>query len=97
MHHVAKTLDAVHAIALCGGVALYLLAHVAFLHRATGRIFRHRTIGGVASLALIPAALTLPALAALALVTAVCVFVVADEVLRHRTHRMQVRHPELVS
>jgi hypothetical protein len=27
----------------------------------------------------------------------VCVFVVAYEVLRHRTHRMEVRHPELAS
>ena len=45
---------------LCGGAALYLLGHVAFLVRATGRIFRRRTIGGIVLLALIPAALSIP-------------------------------------
>jgi low temperature requirement protein LtrA len=97
LHHIHKTLDTVPAIALCGGVALYLLGHVAFLRRTTGRIFRRRTLGVVLSLALIPAALTLPAMAALALLAGVCIFVVAYEAIRHRTHRMEVRHPELVS
>ena len=97
LHHIHKTLDTVPAIALCGGVALYLLGHVAFLRRTTGRIFRRRTLGVVLSLAVIPAALTVPAMAALALLAAVCVFVVAYEVARHRTHRMEVRHPELAS
>jgi low temperature requirement protein LtrA len=93
--HVGETLDTVPAVALCGGAALYLLGHVAFLLRATGRVFRRRTIGGVALLALIPAALVIPSLAALALVSAVCSFVVAYEAIRHREHRVQVRHPEL--
>jgi low temperature requirement protein LtrA len=92
---VDETLDTVPAVALCCGVSLYLLAQVAFLFRSTGRIFRRRTIGAVALLALVPAAVSLPSLAALALVAAVCVFVVAYEVLRHRSHRVQVRHPEL--
>ena len=34
-------------------------------------------------------------LAALALVSAVCAFVVAYEAIRHREHRGQVRHPEI--
>jgi hypothetical protein len=45
-------------------------------------------------LALIPAALAVPALAALGLVAAVCAFVVAYEAIRHREHRVRVRHPE---
>jgi membrane protein YdbS with pleckstrin-like domain len=48
-------------------------------------------------LALIPAALALPALAALALVSAVCSLVVAYEAIRYRTVRLQVRHPELAA
>jgi low temperature requirement protein LtrA len=92
---VGEELDAVPAVALCGGVAGYLLAHVAFLYRSTGRIFRRRTIGGIVLLALIPVALVVPALVALALVGAVCSFVVAYEVLRHREHRTRVRHPEV--
>ena len=92
--HPGDELAMVPAVALCGGAALYLLAHIAFLFRATGRVFRRRTIGAVALLALIPVANEIPALAALALVSAVCTFVVTYEVLRHREHRVQVRHPE---
>ena len=55
----------------------------------------HRTVGAVALLALIPVALVLPALAALALVSTVCALVVAYEVIRYRDARLRVRHPEL--
>ena len=92
-----EPLDTVPAVALCGGAALYLLAHIAFLYRTTGRIFRRRTLGAIALLALLPAALALPALAALALVSAVCSLVVAYEVLRYREARVRVRHPELAA
>ena len=95
--HVGETLATVPAVGLCGGTALYLLGHVAFLSRTTGRVFRRRTIGGAVLLALIPVAVAVPALAALALVSAVCAFVVAYEVLRHREHRLHVRHPELAA
>jgi low temperature requirement protein LtrA len=97
LHHVSETLHTVPAVALCGGAALYLLAHIAFLHRTTGRVFRRRTVGAVTLLALIPAALATPALAALALVSAVCSLVVAYEAIRHREHRAKVRHPELTA
>jgi low temperature requirement protein LtrA len=93
---VGETLDRVPAVALCGGAALYLLGHVAFLFRTTGRIFRRRTIGAVVLLALTPVAVAIPALAALALVSAACALVVAYEAIRHREHRVQVRHPEIV-
>jgi membrane protein YdbS with pleckstrin-like domain len=46
-------------------------------------------------LALPPVALTIPALAALALVSVVCTLVVTYEVLRYREDRIRVRHPEL--
>ena len=95
--HIGEALDTVTAVGLCGGTALYLLGHVAFLFRATGRVFRRRTIGAVLLLALVPAALAIPALAALALVSAVCSGVVAYEAIRHREHRVQVRHPELAA
>ena len=94
---VGEPLDTVPAVALCGGAALYLLGHVAFLLRTTGRVFRRRTIGGVALLALVPLAVAVPALAALALVGAVCSLVVAYEAIRHREHRVQVRHPEVAA
>jgi len=92
LHHVGDVLNTVPAVALCGGTALYLLGHVAFLFRATRRIFRRRTLGGIVLLALIPVALAIPALAALALVSAVCSLVVAYEALRYRESRARVRH-----
>ena len=95
LHHVDDALEPVPAAALCGGAALYLLGHIAFLFRTTGRVFRRRTIGAVVLLALIPVAVAIPALAALALVSAVCAFVVAYEVLRYRQDWVRVRHPEL--
>jgi low temperature requirement protein LtrA len=94
---VGEALDAVPAVGLCGGAALYLLGHIAFLFRTTGRVFRRRTVGAVALLALIPAAVAIAALAALALVSVVCSLVVAYEVIRYRAARVQVRHPELAA
>ena len=94
---VGERLDTVPAVALCGGAALYLLAHVAFLRRTTGRVFRRRTLGALVLLALIPVAVEAPALAALALVSVVCALVVAWEVIRHRESRVQVRHHRLAA
>jgi low temperature requirement protein LtrA len=93
--HVGEALDTVPAVGLCGGAALYLLGHIAFLFRTTGRVFRRRTVGALVLLALTPATLAIPALAALGLVSAVCSLVVAYEVLRYREDRVRVRHPEL--
>jgi low temperature requirement protein LtrA len=95
--HVDEALDTVPAVGLCGGAALYLLGHIAFLLRTTGRLFRRRTVGAAVLLALIPVAVTIPALAALALVSAVCSSVVAYEAIRYREDRIRVRHPELAA
>jgi low temperature requirement protein LtrA len=95
--HVGEELETVPAVALCGGGALYLLAHIAFLFRATGYVFRRRTVGALVLLALIPAALAIPALAALGLVSAVCSLVVAYEAIRHRAARVRLRHPEVAA
>jgi low temperature requirement protein LtrA len=95
LDHVGEVLEVVPAVALCGGAAFYLLGHVAFLYRTTGRLFRRRTIGVAVLLTLVPVALAIPALAALGLVSAVCSLVVAYEALRYREDRIRVRHPEL--
>ena len=58
---------------------------------------KRRTIGSVVLLGLIPIALAVSALAALALVSAVCALVVAYEAIRYRDHRVRVRHPEAVA
>ncbi len=96
LHQLDEALDTVPAVALCGGVALYLLAEIAFLFRTMGRIFRRRTVAAVLLLALIPAAASIPALAALALAAAVCSLLVAYEAIARREYRVQVRHPEIM-
>jgi low temperature requirement protein LtrA len=94
---VGEPLDTVPAAALCGGAALYLFGHIAFLFRTTGRIFRRRTVGAFALLGLIPVSVAIPSLAGLALVSAVCALVVAYEAIRYREHRLRVRHPEVAA
>jgi hypothetical protein len=51
-------------------------------------------VGATVLLALIPAAVAIPALAALALVSTVCSLTVAYEAIRYREDRVRVRHPE---
>jgi hypothetical protein len=63
-------------VAQCGA-RLYLLGHIGFLFRATHYVFRRRTIGAAVLLAFLPAAVAIPALASLAVVSAVCCLVVA--------------------
>ena len=95
--HAGDELDTVPAVGLCGGTALYLFGHVAFLFRTTGRVFRRRTVGAAVLVALIPAAVSIPALVALALVSAVCSLIVAYEAIRRREGRARLRHPELAA
>ncbi len=97
LHHVDEVLETVPAAALAGGAALYLLAHIAFLLRTTGRIFRRRTVGALVLLGLVPVAFAIPALASLALVSAVCALVVTYEVIRYRADRLRVRHPQVAA
>jgi low temperature requirement protein LtrA len=93
LHHIDTQLDLVPAVALFGGAALYLLGQIAFLYRSTHYLFRWRSVGAAVLLVLIPAALTVPALAALALATSVCVLLVAYEAIGHGADRKRVRHP----
>jgi low temperature requirement protein LtrA len=79
------------AVALCGGLALYLLGHIAFRMRNVGTLNRHRTVASVLLLALIPLALEVDALIALAAVTTVLVGLIAYEAIRFREARERVR------
>ena len=88
---VDEPLKTIPAIALCGGVAIYLLAHIAFRYRNVGTFNRHRALAAVAVLALIPLALEVDALWAVAAVTAVLVALIAYEAVRFRDARERVR------
>jgi low temperature requirement protein LtrA len=79
LEHVDHDLKLIAAVGLCGGVALYLLADVAFRRRMLGRLETPRIVAAAACAAALPLALAIPALAALAVVAAVCVALVAYE------------------
>src|SRR6476659_310503 len=99
---VGEPLATIPAVALCGGLSLYFLTHVAlrlrlvhFIRRATsdkpGWIGPGRLATGIGMLALIPAVLAVPSLIALALVAALCWALIAWDLLHYREHRSEVR------
>ena len=92
IEHVDDPLKAVPAFALVGGVAIYLLAHVAFRWRNVHTLNRRRFALGIGMFALIPLAVEIPALATLAIVTAIACALIAYEAIRYAEHRDRVRH-----
>jgi low temperature requirement protein LtrA len=82
--HPDEPLELVPAAALCGGVALYFVAHLAIRFRSVRTINRRRAVAAAASLALLPVAVRVDGPVALALVTAVAAALVAYETPRFR-------------
>jgi low temperature requirement protein LtrA len=91
---VTDSLDVVLAFALLGGVAFYLLGLVAFRFRHIHSINRRRLLLGLAMFGLLPAAVELPALATLAIVTALLCAMVAYETVSYGEGRNRVRHDD---
>ena len=91
-HELSDPLATIPLTAMYGGVALYLLAQVAFKYRNWHTLSTPRLIATAAVLLLIPAATQIPALAALGVVTAVMVALIAFESLTYSELREQVRH-----
>jgi len=91
--HVGHELDSVVAFALCGGSALYLLTYSAIRIRVERRfrLSRGRFVAALALLILLPLATMIPALAALALVTAVWLALHAYELVWWREARAESR------
>jgi low temperature requirement protein LtrA len=88
---VGGSLPTVPALGLCGGLALYFLAHVALRLRIRGDLGVGRPVAAILLFGLIPLATHVPALAALGLVAAVCVGLIVYEVVRHRESRAWIR------
>jgi low temperature requirement protein LtrA len=93
--HVGDPLHTVPAVALCGGVALYLLAHVAFRLRNMHTWSVRRVVCAGILLALIPLATTLPALGTLALVAAISAGLIVYEAIRYAEARDRLRRAAL--
>jgi low temperature requirement protein LtrA len=89
-HHGAE-LSTVEAISLCGGSALYLSAYVALRYRVSRTLRSGRLVAAIACALLIPAAVVVPALAALALVAVVLAALHAYELIWFREARAETR------
>jgi low temperature requirement protein LtrA len=89
--NVDSPLPTIPAVGLCGGLALYFLAHVAGRLRLGGGLGRGRPVVTFALVALLPVATQVPALVALALVAAACAGLILYEALRHRYERAWIR------
>src|SRR3954451_14159154 len=87
MPHTGEELAVIPAVALCGGPALYLFAHVAFRLRNVHTLNPRRLVVAVVLVALIPLALHVPALVSLALVSALLCGLVGYEAIRYAAAR----------
>jgi low temperature requirement protein LtrA len=89
---VGDPLELVPAVALLGGTAAYLLAHVGFRLRNVHTLNKHRLACAVLLVALIPAAVQLPAVATLGILFATLTALIGYESIRFAAARDRVRH-----
>jgi low temperature requirement protein LtrA len=89
--HVDASLPTIPALGLCGGVALYLAAHVALRLRIGGGWGHGRPVATILLIGLLPLAGRMQALSALAVVASVCAALIAYEALRYRDARAWIR------
>jgi len=96
-YELSDALDVLPLVAMFGGTALYLLAHVAFRYRNVHSVNVQRAVVAAMLLALIPIATQLAALAALGILTIVWVALIAFEATRFSEVRDRVRHEDDVA
>ena len=90
--HVDEPLDGPHAVALLGGIAVYLLAHVALRLRNAHTINVQRLGLALVLWALVPVALRTPSLTTLAGVVALLWAMIAYETATYDEGRYRLRH-----
>ncbi|HKF80826.1 MAG TPA: low temperature requirement protein A [Thermoleophilaceae bacterium] len=92
LEHVEDPLNLVPAVATLGGTAIYLLAHVAFRWRNVHRFSTGRLMCALLLLALIAAAVELPALATVGILVAALGVLIAYEAIHFAELRDRLRH-----
>jgi low temperature requirement protein LtrA len=90
--HVDDPLRPETAFAMVGGLAIYLLAHVAFRLRNVGSVNKQRLVLAVALVAFIPVADAPDALVTLGAIAAAMVVLIAYEATHFAEARDQIRH-----
>jgi low temperature requirement protein LtrA len=91
LEHTADPLENMPAVALCGGLALYFLAHVGFRLRNVGSVGWPRIVAAGIFLALIPLATRVAGLATLGMLLGICILLIGYEVVRYAEARARVR------
>jgi low temperature requirement protein LtrA len=89
--HVGDPLGKIPAVALCGGVALYLLGHNAFRLRDEGSVSVPRLVVAVLCCVLIPVVVSLPSLITLAVLALLLCGLAAFETASSREFRRELR------
>ncbi len=89
---VDAPLELIPAVALLGGAAIYLFAHVAFRLRNMQTFNRQRLVIGIVLVLLIPVAVDLPSLLTLGLLAAILSGLIAYEAVRFADARRRIRH-----
>ena len=89
--HVGDPLGTIPAVALCGGVALYLLGLNAFRLRGVGSVSVPRLVVTILCLALISVAVSVPSLITLAVLALLLCGLAAFETARSREFRRELR------
>jgi low temperature requirement protein LtrA len=89
--HVGDPLGTIPAVAMCGGVALYLLGHNAFRLRDVGNVSVPRLVVAIFCLALIPVAVAVPSLITLAILAVLLCGLAAYETATSREFRRELR------
>jgi low temperature requirement protein LtrA len=92
LEHVEDPLKLVPAVALLGGTAVYLLAHVAFRWRNIHRLSVQRLVTAALLVALLPLAVELPSVATLAILSAILAALVVYETRHFAELRDRLRH-----
>ena len=93
-HDLSDPLTGVSLFALVGGVAIYLVGHVAFKWRTQHILYWPRLVAAAVLVALSPLLGQVPALVALAVVALVTVALVVFETIHHAELREQIRHEQ---
>jgi low temperature requirement protein LtrA len=89
--HVGDPLGTIPAVALCGGVALYLLGHNAFRLRDVGSVSVPRLVVTILCCALISVAVSVPSLITLAILAMLLCGLAAYETATSREFRRELR------
>jgi low temperature requirement protein LtrA len=91
-HTLSDPLYGVPLLAMYGGAALYLLAHVGFAYRCYRDLKVFRLVAAAVVLVLVPLVSYLPALASLAVLSALLIALNVTESVRFRELRDEIRH-----